>query len=133
MDDLINSANEATLSENENENENKNIEHARNAKALFVFAHGAGANKDHVFMKEVTQLLLARNISVLRFNFPYMIKSAEDGIRRPPDRMSQLLQHFQKTIENISTKLPLFIGGKSMGGRVAATLLSTPAISTPII
>jgi len=97
---------------------------AEQAKAFFVFAHGAGADMNHEFMSQVASLLNDKHISVLRFNFPYMVKRAEDGKRRPPDRMPKLIEHFVSVISNIETKLPLFIGGKSMGGRVAATLMN---------
>jgi predicted alpha/beta-hydrolase family hydrolase len=91
-------------------------------KALFVFAHGAGADMHHEFMKTMTQLLVDNHISVLRFNFPFMIKRVEDGRRYPPDRMPKLINAYLSTLDKLSHDLPVFIGGKSMGGRVAATL-----------
>ena len=93
-------------------------------KALFVFAHGAGADMNHEFMVEITSLLNREGISVIRFNFPFMMKRAEDGKRRPPDRMPKLIDSFLSVLSTINTTLPLFIGGKSMGGRVAATLMN---------
>ena len=101
---------------------------ADNAKAVFVFAHGAGAGKDHAFMQELSALLLAKQISVVRFNFPYMCKREEDGKRRPPDRFPALLAHYQQVLTELKTSLPVFIGGKSMGSRVAATLLAEPQV-----
>lgn len=102
------------------------IDNAKNSKATFVFAHGAGANMEHEFMHNVTQLIVAQQISVVRFNFPYMIKRQLDGKRYPPDRMPKLLVAYQELLTSLDSKIeqPLFIGGKSMGGRVAATLLS---------
>jgi len=99
-------------------------------KALLVFAHGAGANMKHEFMNEITQLLNRQNVSVLRFNFPYMDKREETGKRYPPDRMPKLIESYKSVIfdlyENMAKEIsvPVFIGGKSMGGRVAATLMS---------
>jgi len=58
----------------------------------------------------------------LRFNFPYMEKRKEDGKRRPPDRMPKLLECYRETIFNLDLRVPIFIGGKSMGSRVAATI-----------
>lgn len=101
---------------------------AENAKAVFVFAHGAGAGKDHGFMQELSALLLAQQISIVRFNFPYMLKREEDGKRRPPDRFPALLAHYQQVLSELNTSLPVFIGGKSMGSRVAATLLAEPQV-----
>tara|TARA_B110000091_G_scaffold65177_1_gene71819 strand:+ start:3696 stop:4379 length:684 start_codon:yes stop_codon:yes gene_type:complete len=93
-------------------------------KALLVLAHGAGADMDHEFMEIIASQLNLHKISVIRFNFPYMIRRAEDGIRRPPDRMPKLIDCFLSLLSSIDTQLPLFIAGKSMGGRVAATLLN---------
>jgi predicted alpha/beta-hydrolase family hydrolase len=102
-----------------------------NAKAQVVFAHGAGANMSHEFMNEITQLLNGLNINVLRFNFPYMDKRALLGKKYPPDRMPKLLVCYQEVIEYVINQpllneLPLFIGGKSMGSRAAASLVSDP-------
>ncbi|MFA0069966.1 alpha/beta family hydrolase, partial [Vibrio breoganii] len=61
----------------------------------FIFAHGAGAGMDHEFMQSVAKGLAFKGIRVIRFNFPYMIKRAEDGKRRPPDRAPKLLEAYQ--------------------------------------
>lgn len=95
---------------------------ANNAKALIIFAHGAGADMNHVYMEELTRLMLLQQLSVLRFNFPYMDKRKLDSKKRPPDRMPVLISCYQSIIAKVETELPIFIGGKSMGGRVAATL-----------
>jgi uncharacterized protein len=109
------------------------INRAENAQAIFVFAHGAGANMHHEFMTQISELLLARNISTIRFNFPYMQKRLLDNKRYPPDRMPKLLIAYQSVLDNllnseqkrrIDKKLPLFIGGKSMGSRAAAILMT---------
>jgi len=102
------------------------VEHA---KAQVVFAHGAGANMSHEFMTEITGLLNGLGINVIRFNFPYMDKRALLGKKYPPDRMPKLLACYQEVVEYVVNQaslieLPLFIGGKSMGSRVAASLVS---------
>lgn len=93
--------------------------------ALFLFAHGAGAPMDSDFMESVSSGLAENGIQVVRFEFPYMEKRRIDGRKRPPDRQPALIASFTEAIN--STKLPnmpIFIGGKSMGGRMA-TLLAT--------
>ncbi|WP_087023517.1 alpha/beta family hydrolase [Thaumasiovibrio subtropicus] len=85
----------------------------------FLFAHGAGAGMDHDFMTAVAKGLANEGIRVIRFNFPYMVKRAEDGKKRPPDRAPKLLEDFQQHIDAHSER-PLVIGGKSMGGRMAS-------------
>lgn len=87
----------------------------------FVFAHGAGAGMDHEFMQSVAKGLAFKGIRVIRFNFPYMIKRAEDGKRRPPDIAPKLLEAYQDIIEQCDAD-KLVIGGKSMGGRMASHL-----------
>ena len=44
------------------------------AKALFVFAHGAGVGMNHPSMASTADGLAARGIATLRFNFPFMEK-----------------------------------------------------------
>ncbi|MGR4998092.1 alpha/beta fold hydrolase [Vibrio celticus] len=87
----------------------------------FIFAHGAGAGMDHEFMQSVAKGLAFKGIRVIRFNFPYMIKRAEDGKRRPPDRAPKLFEAYQEIIEQVDAD-KLVIGGKSMGGRMASHL-----------
>ncbi len=102
-----------------------------NAKAQVIFAHGAGANMSHEFMDDISSLLNGAGINVLRFNFPFMDKRALTGIKYPPDRMPKLLVCYEDIIRHVveqleNNELPLFIGGKSMGSRVAATLVADP-------
>tara|TARA_R110001592_G_scaffold16123_6_gene69003 strand:- start:2806 stop:3471 length:666 start_codon:yes stop_codon:yes gene_type:complete len=108
-----------------------------NPIAQIIFAHGAGADMHHEFMEQVTALFNKANINVLRFNFPYMDKRIALGKRYPPDRMPTLINCYKQVINdfiainnnNKEKKLPLFIGGKSMGSRVAATIASDEKLS----
>jgi uncharacterized protein len=89
-------------------------------RAVFVFAHGAGAGQHHPFMAGVSRGLAARGIDVVTFDFPYkrLQKSA-------PDRPPVLEQSFRDAIaaaRKWSKADSLFIGGKSMGGRIATHL-----------
>jgi predicted alpha/beta-hydrolase family hydrolase len=91
-------------------------------RALLVFAHGAGAGQHHPFMAGVSKALAARSIDVVTFDFPYkrLQKSA-------PDRPPVLEQAFREAVEAArrwSRATKLFIGGKSMGGRIATHLAS---------
>ena len=76
---------------------------------------------DHDFMSAVAKGLARKGIQVVRFNFPYMVKRAEDGKKRPPDRAPKLLEAYQSVIKEFADK-PVVIGGKSMGGRMASLL-----------
>ncbi len=97
-----------------------------NALATVILAHGAGAGAESDFMVAMAELLAQKNINVVRFNFSYMQTMMATGKRRPPDRMPALLACFNNVIAEVTRKwpdLPLFVGGKSMGGRVATLLL----------
>ncbi len=62
-------------------------------------------------------------IRVVRFNFPYMVKAIAMGRRRPPDRQPVLLEAFRQVIEHEQSGVRnLFIGGKSLGGRMASLI-----------
>lgn len=93
--------------------------------ACLILGHGAGAGKEHEFMQDIAKELVAKGISTVLFNFPYMQTIKATGKRRPPDKADKLMSHFTAVIENCSKdnkalhNLPVFIGGKSMGGRMA--------------
>lgn len=94
--------------------------------SIFVFAHGAGAGMDSDFMLSFSKLLESKGLEVKRFDFPYMKLIRETEKRRPPDRMPKLLTAYKNEIESlvamISANKKIYIGGKSMGGRVASLL-----------
>ncbi|AOS97544.1 Alpha/beta hydrolase family protein [Microbulbifer aggregans] len=94
-------------------------------RARFLFAHGAGAPMDSDFMSALAGTVSAQGIEVVRFEFPYMQERRQSGKRRPPNPMPQLQKAFAAQIDHWLSQedgLPLFIGGKSMGGRVASLL-----------
>lgn len=82
---------------------------------------------DTVFMTSVAEGLAAHGIRVLRFEFPYMAKRRTDGKRRGPDRTPVLLQSLRDAISDAGAPGRLVLGGKSMGGRMAAMLASQEA------
>lgn len=96
-------------------------------KYTLLLAHGAGADASSDFMCWIKQSLEAKSIQVIRFNFPYMEKILKEGKRRPPDRMPVLLDSFTNAIESLTSK-NIWIGGKSMGGRVATLLSEHPQV-----
>lgn len=94
------------------------------ADVTFLFAHGAGAPMDSEFMNDVAAGLAERDVRVVRFEFPYMQERRESGKRRPPNRMPTLEEHFREVYAAVAEEFgsPIFVGGKSMGGRVASRL-----------
>lgn len=89
------------------------------AKATLILAHGAGASMDSDFMNAFAMGLATQGIRVVRFEFPYMAQMRETGKSRPPDREPVLRETWHSVIQSVKSK-HLFIGGKSMGGRIAS-------------
>ncbi|MCH8497551.1 MAG: alpha/beta fold hydrolase [Marinobacter sp.] len=98
-----------------------------------VLAHGAGAPMDSLFMERLAVAIAREGCRVFRFEFPYMQKRRGDGRKRPPDRMPALEAAFCEAVadvrDEIGPKTPLFVGGKSMGGRVASLLCASRAVA----
>jgi predicted alpha/beta-hydrolase family hydrolase len=101
--------------------------------AVVLLAHGAGAPMDSPFMDAMAGGLSACGWRVVRFEFPYMAGRRHGGPRRAPDRLPRLERAFcdqlQREALAHSPGLPLFIGGKSMGGRVASLVADRLAAS----
>jgi uncharacterized protein len=88
--------------------------------ATLVLGHGAGANQMSEFMVNFAAGLAARGVDVVTFNFLY----TEQG-RKAPDRQEKLEDCFRAVVERVRANLrgnKLFIGGKSMGGRIASQI-----------
>ena len=91
-------------------------------KARMLLAHGAGAGAESEFMCQLADQLLQHKVEVWRFNFAYMQRFIDTGKRSLPDKLPLLQQLFSQLITECPDDLPLFAGGKSMGGRVASML-----------
>ncbi len=98
------------------------IDGPADAPASLLLAHGAGAPMDSPFMAAIATGLAERGWQVVRFEFPYMAQSRLSGQRRAPDRLPKLLEAFRRQVAQERHR-PLFIGGKSLGGRVASLLV----------
>ena len=88
--------------------------------ATFVLAHGAGAPQQSAFMVGFARGLAERGLDVLTFNFPYMQQR-----RRVPDKTAILDASYRDAVVAARDRFrrdTLFIGGKSMGGRIATYL-----------
>jgi predicted alpha/beta-hydrolase family hydrolase len=74
------------------------------------------------FMAAVSARLVASGIAAFRYQFPYTEQQ-----RRAPDRPDVLTATVRAAIETaakIAPDLPLFAGGKSLGGRMTSTAQS---------
>ena len=99
---------------------------ARKRSHTLILAHGAGAPMDSPFMATFAEELAAAGLCVGRFEFPYMQRRRAEGSKRPPDRAPKLLDAWTEAIDAVRVTMPqggkLFIGGKSMGGRMASLI-----------
>lgn len=88
---------------------------------VLVLAHGAGAPMDSEFMNLLAFSLVDQDVTVVRFEFPYMQHRRSDGRKRPPNRAPVLLDAFREIVADLGGA-DVYIGGKSMGGRMASLL-----------
>ena len=88
------------------------------AKALYLFAHGAGAGMTHKSMTAAAEGLAARGIATLRYQFLYM----EKGSKRPdpPGLAHAAVRAAAAQAARLAPELPLFAGGRSFGGRMTS-------------
>lgn len=101
------------------------------AVATLVLGHGAGANQSSAFMTGFAAAFAARGLHVVTFNFPY----TERG-KKLPDPQPVLVGCYRAVVRMVAADptigaLPLFIGGKSMGGRMASHLAASPGGDAP--
>ena len=99
---------------------------AARLNSLLVLAHGAGGGQSHPFMVRYARGLAERGIDVVTFDFPYIQRG-----RSAPDRAPVLESAFRRVISGASARPEvagsrLFIGGKSMGGRMATHIAAAP-------
>ncbi len=90
------------------------------AALRFLCAHGAGAGMETPFLKAVASLLAERGVATYRFEFGYMAARRQGGSRKPPPRAERLMDEYRAAVAAVPAGVPLLIGGKSMGGRVAS-------------
>jgi predicted alpha/beta-hydrolase family hydrolase len=88
------------------------------AKALYVFAHGAGVGMNHPSMASNAHGLAERGIATLRFQFPYMEKGG--GRPDPPGIAHATIRAAVAKAAELAPELPLFAGGRSYGGRMTS-------------
>ncbi len=103
--------------------------------AVLALAHGAGAPMDSPFMDGIAARLAGRGVSVARFEFAYMAARRDGGKRKPPPKAERLVPEYAAAVGEIAGEggaVPLLIGGKSLGGRVAAMASADPGLDVPV-
>ncbi|HVS97940.1 MAG TPA: alpha/beta family hydrolase [Puia sp.] len=92
---------------------------------LMTLAHGAGAGMQHSFLVELATALAGARIGTLRFNFPFM-----EGKKGRPDKPAVAHQTVAAAISHAHEaypSLPLYVAGKSFGGRMSSQYLAAHA------
>jgi uncharacterized protein len=89
------------------------------AAATLILAHGAGAGQQSAFIVAFARGIAALGVDVVTLDFPYITQK-----RRIPDRGPTLEACYRAVIEAVRREIEsgrrfLFVGGKSMGGRIA--------------
>lgn len=103
----------------------------KRAGIRLILAHGAGTNQSHPVMVRCATGLASRGIDTVTFNFAY-----SEARRRVPDRTGKLEACYAQVIRAAqagrfgSAEMPLAIGGRSMGGRIATHLAAQEAADT---
>lgn len=88
-----------------------------------VIAHGAGGPMYSPFISHFHTELAKKGFLTVKFNFPYM-----EARKKIPDKRDILEASYRRILEEVrSSKYEpsrLFIGGKSMGGRIASMIVA---------
>src|SRR4026209_2010544 len=94
----------------------------KETKSIIVLAHGAGAGMTHPFMENLAAGLGEFSIGTVRYNFPYM----EKGSRRPdvPAVAEKTVGAVLANTQEVFSGIPIFLGGKSFGGRMSSQFVA---------
>ncbi len=93
----------------------------KKAPLVIALAPATGQSFRSEFMDQFADLLGKIGLRVARFNFPYMAERDTTGRKRPPDSEPVLHETWRQVVQQLGAE-KLFIGGKSQGGRTAATV-----------
>jgi uncharacterized protein len=99
-------------------------------ETALILAHGAGAGQQSTFMTSFATAFAELGVDAVTFNFLYT-----EQRRRIPDRRPALEACYAAVIQAVKSELgstmPLFIGGKSMGGRIATHVAAAGLAEAP--
>ena len=93
-----------------------------NSTCIMTLAHGAGAGMNHSFLVGLAEALAAQQIATLRFNFPFM-ENKKKRVDSPAVAHQTVASAKQHIKANYAT-LPLYLSGKSFGGRMSSQFLA---------
>ncbi|MEC9482210.1 MAG: alpha/beta family hydrolase, partial [Halomonas sp.] len=93
-----------------------------------LLAHGAGAGQDSSFMVALRESLAENGVQSLAIEFGYMREMRREKRRRPPPKVERLVDEMARWCDIVpqTEESPVWLGGKSLGGRVASLLAARP-------
>jgi hypothetical protein len=96
------------------------------AKMLLLLAHGAGNDMLHPGQEKLAMALAEEGVASLRYNFPFKEKG-----NKAPNTAKVMMQTVRSAVDaatKAAPELPLFAGGRSMGGRMTSLAASELAL-----
>jgi predicted alpha/beta-hydrolase family hydrolase len=87
-----------------------------------ILAHGSGVGMGHDFMQRQADALIHQGFKVSLFEYQYMQTMTATGKRRPPARVPALLAEHRAWLAELALGEPVWLMGKSMGGRLSSML-----------
>ena len=91
-----------------------------NSRGTLVIGHSSSGNMNYKTTLLLQDAMLAQGFNIARFNFLYAERKSG-----PPDRMPKLIECYSAVANRVRAEMPvgpLFLGGHSMGGRVATMM-----------
>ena len=110
------------------------LDGSADARALLVFGHGAGAGIDHPSTARLAAAIAARNVTVMRFQFPFMERRGGRGFGRDP--LAVGIEAVGAAVACARDHAPgtsLFVGGHSYGGRIATHAVRDPELAAAAV
>ena len=94
--------------------------HPSRGSDYVILAHGAGGNMDTPQLKAYAEQVAVRDLGAVRFNFAYA-----EAKKKAPDRTDKLEACYRAVATEVSKQAKrLFIGGRSMGGRIGSHIVA---------
>ena len=103
------------------------LDRPEDAWVLLVLAHGAGAGMRHPSLSKLANALGSAGVATLRYHFPYMEQGG--GRPDPPALLHATVRAAVAAGRDLAPDLPLFAGGRSMGGRMTSGAAAEEALS----
>lgn len=99
---------------------------AARPRAVLLLGHGAGGGINTIDLEAVAQLLPARGITVVRYEQPWRVAG-----KKVAPRPASLDIGWQPALDAVADRhpgVPLVVGGRSAGARVACRCFAAPAL-----